>query len=222
MQPSEVRLHPSEKDAYAWLFSKATSHLFDRQLSDISTNIYIEISNGLGYGDIRAVCNDNNSPRPSEVRTSIHNPEPNTYNLEKQLQDSIYTIQKLETEIETYKHRERTLLSQNHHLRQAFIIYLRKVHIISRSLRETERQIHKFLNSIKVKKWNYQHVSMSIAVWYLSHYYHPIRYLRSREDNSLTQKVYRTLVTDIIEEENQHTTHNAPALKKSCPHYNRP
>lgn len=121
----------------------------------MSTNMYIEISNGLGCGDIRAICNDDTSPRPSEVRTSIHDLEADTYNLEKQLQDSIHTIQKLETEIENYKHREGTLLSQNRRLRQAFIIYLRKAHSIGRSLGETERQIHEFLDSMKVKKWNY-------------------------------------------------------------------
>lgn len=152
MGPSEVRLHPSEKDAYAWLFSNATSHLFDRQLSDMSTNMYIELSNGLKCGDIQAVRNGAHSPCPSEGRTSIHDLEADTHNLEKQLQDSMHTIQKLETEIEMYKHREATLLSENRRLRQAFIIYLKKAHSIGRCLGETERKIHEFLNSMKLKK----------------------------------------------------------------------
>lgn len=152
MRPAEVRLHPSENDAYAWLFSNATSHLFDRQLSDMSTNMYIEISNGLECGDIQAVSNANHSPSPSEAGTSIHNLEADTHNLEKKLQDSIHTIQKLESEIEEYKHREESLLSQNRRLRQAFIVYLRKAHSIGRCLGETERQIHGFLNSMRLKK----------------------------------------------------------------------
>lgn len=148
VRPSEVRLHPSENDGYAWLFSNATSHLLDRQLSEMSTNMYIEISNGLECGDIRVVCNDDRS----QVRTSLHDLEADTHNLEKQLQDSIHTIQKLETEIENYKHREGTLLSQNRRLRQAFTVYLRKARGIGRCLGETERQIHEFLNSMKLKK----------------------------------------------------------------------
>jgi hypothetical protein len=152
VRPSEVRLQPSEKDAYSWLFSNATSHFFDRQLSDMSTNMYIELSNGLECRDIRAIRNEAQSPCPSEVRTSIHELEADTHNLEKQLEDSMHTIQKLETEIEMYKHREANFLSENRRLRQAFIIYLKKAHNIGRCLGETERQIHEFLNSMKLRK----------------------------------------------------------------------
>ena len=114
--------------------------------------MYIELSNGLKCGDIQAVRNGAHSPCPSEGRTSIHDLEADTHNLEKQLQDSMHTIQKLETEIEMYKHREATLLSENRRLRQAFIIYLKKAHSIGRCLGETERKIHEFLNSMKLKK----------------------------------------------------------------------
>jgi hypothetical protein len=126
VRPSEVRLQPSEKDAYSWLFSNATSHFFDRQLSDMSTNMYIELSNGLECRDIRAIRNEAQSPCPSEVRTSIHELEADTHNLEKQLEDSMHTIQKLETEIEMYKHREATFLSENRRLRQALLFTLKK------------------------------------------------------------------------------------------------
>lgn len=154
LQPSEVRLHPSEKDAYAWLFSNSTSHLFDRQLSDMSTNIYIELSNGLEYRDIQAVHNEAHSSFSSNMRTSIHDLEADTHNLREQLQDSLHCIRELKTTIENYKEREANLLAKNRRLRQAFTIYLRKAHSLGRCLGETGRQVHGFLNSVKLKKGN--------------------------------------------------------------------
>lgn len=151
MRPSEVRLQPSEKDAYTWTFSNATSHLFEKQLSDVSTNIYIELSNGIECGEILAMSNEPTSSS-FEFRTTTRDLEAETYNLEEQLKEANASISKLETEIEGFKRRQATLLCENKRLRQAFFIYLRKARSIGRCLGDTERQIHDFLNSIKLNK----------------------------------------------------------------------
>ncbi|KAJ5772118.1 hypothetical protein N7520_002647 [Penicillium odoratum] len=144
LRPSDVRLHPSEKDEYQWNFSPATSHLFDKQLSEMSTNMYIQLSSSIKCGDIQAVRHEAQFPTVVDIQKPHRD-------IEKELQDALEVIGRLENEIEGYRHRERTLATQNRRLRQIFIIHLKKAQRVGRCLGETERQIRDFL---KVTEFN--------------------------------------------------------------------
>ncbi|KAF7621581.1 hypothetical protein F9C07_1581205 [Aspergillus flavus] len=56
--PSEIRLHPQAGDEYMWQCNNNCKHLFSKNLSDLSTNNYIEIYSALENGDIWAVENN--------------------------------------------------------------------------------------------------------------------------------------------------------------------
>lgn len=144
MRPSEVRLHPSEKDEYRWVFSATSGHLFDKQLSDMSTNMYIELSSSILRGNVRAVRHEAESAPISDLQTICPD-------LEKELQDSMEIIERLEQEIQRYKQKEDDLVTQNRRLRQALALYHKNGEIIGRCLGKTERQICEFL---KVTKFN--------------------------------------------------------------------
>jgi hypothetical protein len=52
--PSEVRLHPQSSDQYRWQYNSNCKHLFLKNLSDLSTNNYVEIYRALQNVDIWA------------------------------------------------------------------------------------------------------------------------------------------------------------------------
>jgi hypothetical protein len=56
VEPSNVRLQPVEKDGYDWKFDVPQSYLFKKPLSDISTNMYLELLEHLKIGNIQAIA----------------------------------------------------------------------------------------------------------------------------------------------------------------------
>ncbi|KAF5862044.1 hypothetical protein ETB97_012190 [Aspergillus alliaceus] len=53
--PSQVRLQPLPGDRYKWRYKEHRQYLFARQLSDLSTNSYIELCSALHLGEIWAI-----------------------------------------------------------------------------------------------------------------------------------------------------------------------
>ena len=49
-----MRLYPLEKDRYRWVFCDNNNHLFEKHLSDISTNYYIKLCDEVKKGNISA------------------------------------------------------------------------------------------------------------------------------------------------------------------------
>lgn len=50
-----MRLQPLPSDGYKWCYEEHRQYLFARQLSDLSTNSYIELCSALHLGDIWAI-----------------------------------------------------------------------------------------------------------------------------------------------------------------------
>lgn len=100
----------------------------------MSTNMYIELSNSIQCGDVYAVRHEVESASISDTQTI-------SPSLDKELQDSIEIIKRLEQEIQGYRQREADLVTQNYRLRQALVLYHKNGEIIRRCIWETERQI---------------------------------------------------------------------------------
>lgn len=82
MHPSEVRLYPLEKDRYRWVFRDNSSHLFEKHLSDISTNYYIKLYDEVRKGNIRATLIEVPVTAGEEIREDFRQQK-----LEKELQE---------------------------------------------------------------------------------------------------------------------------------------
>jgi hypothetical protein len=47
LDPSQVRLHPTQDDPYRWLVSPGKEYLFAKNLSDQSVGVYKELCDGI-------------------------------------------------------------------------------------------------------------------------------------------------------------------------------
>lgn len=132
ISPSEVRLHPLENDRYQWIIDDANIRFFEKNLSDMSTNMYGDLCNAVRSGEIRAVANGNHfnqdSPRTMKTKAEYER-----------------AIEGLEIEIQSYRRKESNLLLENSRLRKILSGYSKRNGRIGKSLMETGLRIQELM-----------------------------------------------------------------------------
>jgi flagellar motor switch protein FliM len=141
VHPSEVRLHPLEKDRYRWIFRDNNRHLFEKHLSDMSTSYYTELCDEVKKGNISATLIDMPVITREEAEKDLCPQQ-----LEQDLQEMKETNAQLREEVNDLKIREASLRMHNRRLQKILSLLVGKATSLNQAVREGEVQIQRALN----------------------------------------------------------------------------
>lgn len=129
----EVRLYPLEKDRYRWVFRDNNNHLFEKHLSDMSTNYYIELYDKVKKGNISATLIETPLIAGDEASEDI-----GPQKLEQELREMKEANERLQKKVNALKIRENNLRMHNHRLRKLLLFLVRKAISFNKAVMEGE------------------------------------------------------------------------------------
>jgi hypothetical protein len=141
VHPSEVRLHPLEKDRYRWVFRENNNHLFEKHLSDMSTNHYIELGQEVRKGNISATLVQVPVAEGDEAKE-----DPWPQKLEQDLREMKEMNERLREEVNDLTIREASLRIHNRRLQKLLSLLVGKATSVNQAVMEGEVQIQRALH----------------------------------------------------------------------------